>query len=706
MTIAPLLRMLRRQCRLVPVLSAVILISAGLWTFLSSSAGSRCSGDRWERPVPIGHRIRTAGCTLPLYDPFDPTVKPFIRLRFERAKCPGKPNFLTIRSGFPAILSQKLEEHGVLPEELTCFYREIYRNDSLNVPDKVYLFGPRTTLSFDKALKEEFVFVECVTKKSPERPFHKQLLLNALLKKNVEKRCRRVRKGTPHNLSVLILGLDAVSHLNFDRHLPETAKFVREKLGAFELHGYNKVGEKSYPNHMGFLTGLKNFEADKAAQAGFYDNLSPSLIWRKYAARGYRTMFLEEWPQYSLFSSIPFKGFRRAPVDYYLRHVIMLMDDLTKNTEEELRVSCLGPTMPSEVLLDYLANFLNVMSERPFFAYAWFSELTHEWLNNAAYVDEPVRRLLEDVHASGVLNHTVLVFCSDHGLRFGKVRTTYIGRLEDIQPFGFLVFPQWFLDKNPEAARSLHVNQRRLTTPFDLHATLAELLDYPVLKRPRTSYGLSLFHEIPGERTCSDASIQPQWCACSVRDAGAVSGALARALADRLVAHVNGALARASRNCAVYRLLRVMDVTSLQATPAELEKNTSDYFIVVKLSPGNVVFEGLVRVNGDYSIELKHISRCDKYKKLEEHGVLPEELTCFYREIYRNDSLNVPDRVYLFGPRTTLSFDKALKEEFVFVEWCHEEVPGEAFSQTVSSEPAYQEERREALRTGTKSYAP
>nr|XP_050040400.2 uncharacterized protein LOC126537432 [Dermacentor andersoni] len=616
MTVAPLLRMLRHQCRLVPALSAVLLCSAGhcLWTFLSLSAGSRSPGDRWERPVPIGHRIQTAGCTLPRFDPFDPTVKPFIRRRFEHAKCPGKPNFLTIRHGFPTILPHKLEEHRVLPEELTCFYREIYRNDSLNVPDRVYLFGPRRTLSFEEALNEEFLFVECVTKKSPKRPFHDQFLLNPLLKRNVEKRCRKARKRTPHNLSVLMLGLDAVSHLNFDRHLAETGRFVREKLGAFELHGYNKVGENSYPNQMALLAGLKYFEADKVAQAGFYDNLNPSLIWRKYAARGYRTMFLEEWTQYSIFSSFQNKGFRRAPTDYYPRHAIMLMEELAKNTEEELRVSCLGPTMPSEVLLGYLAHFVNVMSERPFFAYAWFTELTHEWLNNAAYADEPVRRLLGDLHASGALNHTVLVFLSDHGLRFGDVRTTYIGRLEDIQPFAFLVFPPWFLEKNPEAARNLRVNQRRLTTPFDLHATLVELLDYPVRKRPRTAHGLSLFSEIPGERTCSDAFIKPQWCACSVRDVASVPGALVRALADRLVARVNGALARASRKCAEYQLLRVMDVTSLQATPAELEKNASDYLVVVKLSPGNVVLEGLVRVDGDYSTELMHISRVNKYK--------------------------------------------------------------------------------------------
>ncbi|XP_037557786.1 uncharacterized protein LOC119434799 [Dermacentor silvarum] len=607
MAIPPFLRMLRCRCRLVPALSAVILISAGLWTFLST-------GDRWERPVPIGHRIRTAGCTLPRFDPFDPTVKPFIRHGVERAKCPGKPNFLTIRNGIPAVLSENLKEHGVLPEDLDCFYKEVYRNESLAAPHKHYVYGRQVRLLFDRALKEEFVLVECGTKKSPERPFHKQLLLNPLLKNNVEKRCRNARRGTPHNLSVLILGLDAVSHLNFDRHLPETAVFVRDKLGALELHGYNKVGENSYPNLMALLTGLKDFEADEAEAAGAYDNLSSRFVWRKYAARGYRTMFLEEWTQFSLFKSFHRKGFWRAPTDYYLRHVIKLMEDLTENTEEELRVSCLGPTIPSKVLLGYLANYLNLMSERPSFTYTWFVELAHEWLNNAAYADEPVRRLLEDVHASGVLNHTVLVFLSDHGLQFGDVRTTYIGRLEDIQPFAFLVFPSWFLEKNPEAARNLRINQRRLTTPFDLHATLVELLDYPVRKRPRTAYGLSLFHQIPGERTCSDASIKHKWCACRVRGDAAVSGALARAMANQIVSDVNGELTRSTRKCAEYQLLRVIDVTLLQATPAELAKNTSHYLVDVKLSPGNVVFEGTVRVSAENMIDVKDISRCDWYK--------------------------------------------------------------------------------------------
>ncbi|KAH6935682.1 hypothetical protein HPB50_008004 [Hyalomma asiaticum] len=613
MAIARYLVKLRRKYRLLPTVGAFLLCCTGvsLWTFFVDSSTSRSSGEQWVRPVPIGYLIRTPGCTLPRFDPFDPTVKRFIRRGPKRVQCPGKPNFLTIRNGVASIIPRNLEEHGVAPEDLDCFYKEIYRNTSLAIPDDHYMIGRKKRLSFDKALRKEFVLVECATKKSPDNPFHKQFLLNAFLKKSVEKRCRRVRRRTPHNLSVLMLGLDAVSHLNFDRHLPETGKFLREKLGAIELHGYNKVGENSYPNAFAFLAGLKDFEVDKAVGTGFYDRLTSRFIWHQYSSRGYRTMMFEEWVYWGYFLAFRRKGFLRPPTDYYPRHVVKLMEEQLSWVEDDLR--CLGSTTETQELLDYLVNFVNVMSKRPLFAFAWLSDMTHEWFNNAAYADEPFRQLFETLHASGALNNTVLAFFSDHGIRTGDIRTTYIGRMEDNHPFAFIVFPPWFLEKNPEAARSLRVNQRRLTTPFDLHATLVELLDYPGKKRPRTAHGLSLLHEIPDERTCDDASIKRKWCSCNFQGDAAVSGTLARALANQIVSDVNRALARVTRKCAAYRLLRVVDVTLLQATPAELAKNTSDYLVDVMVSPGSVVFESTVSVSAGNVIEVNAISRCDKY---------------------------------------------------------------------------------------------
>ncbi|KAH7969390.1 uncharacterized protein LOC119381845 [Rhipicephalus sanguineus] len=617
MAITYYLPKLRRKWRLGTALcSVLIMYSAGhclIVSFLVSSlTGSPSYGDQWERPVPVGYRIQTSGCTTPRFDPFDPTVRPFIRRNFKRAQCPGKPNFLTIRNGFPSILPQQLKQHGVLPEDVVCFYKKIYRNASLAVPDKHYMKGRRKRLSFDKALKEEFILVECATKKSPESSFHRQFLLNPLLKKNVEKRCRRVRRRTPHNLSVIMLGLDSVSYLNFDRHLPETAKFVREKLGAFELHGYNKVGENSLPNALAFLAGVKDVEAYQALEFGFYDKLSSRLIWRQYSLRGYRTMMFEEWALPGYFCAFQRNGFRHQQTDYYPRHVVMLMEDLGKTVEDDQ--SCLGPTTQSKELLGYLANFVNVMSKRSFFAFAWFTDITHERLNNAAYADEPFRQALEILHASGALNHTVLAFFSDHGMRRGDIRATYIGRLEDIQPFAFLVFPPWFLEKHPEAAQSLRVNQHRLTTPFDLHATFVELLDYPVRQRPRTAYGLSLLNEIPDHRTCADASVKYKWCSCNVQGDVAVPRTLARAMANQVVSDVNEVLARETRKCAKYRLLQVIDVTLLQATPADLARNTSHYLVDVTLSPGNVLLESTVRVGADNAIKVEDISRGDGYK--------------------------------------------------------------------------------------------
>lgn len=582
--------------------------SAALWS--SSADGSGSAGGAWERAAPVGYRIRTPGCTLPQFDPFDPSIRPYFQRRSETRRCGGKPNFLTIRDGYPTVITQNLKEHGVLPKDLLCFYKEIYRNESLKKPDERYLYGNRKRLQFDEPLQNEFLFVECATTQSPDRPFHDQFLLNAVIKESVEERCRAASVGTPHNLSVLVLGLDSVSYLNLDRHLPETAKYVRENLGGFELYGYNKLGDNSYPNQVPLILGLKDYEATKAAPDGFYDDLSSRFIWQLYGERGYRTMFLEESPFYGLFNYFS-QGFRRAPADYYLRHVIQAMDDSPKKTQDWQRVRCLGPTMPFEELLDYLARFTDVMGDRPFFSYTWISEITHDSLNSAGYADEPFRRHLETLHTSGTLNHTVLVFLSDHGLRFGDARATYIGKFEDRQPFAFVVFPPWFLRQNPEVARTLRANQHRLTTHFDVHAMLVELLDFPNAERPNSTYGLSLLHDIPETRTCSDASISHHWCVCDARADASVTSEVASMLANQFTATINRWVAQAVRLCEEYRLLEIMDVTALRATPAERAANTSHYWVTIKLSPGAAVFEGTVRVQGDNVTVLKEISRCN-----------------------------------------------------------------------------------------------
>jgi hypothetical protein len=86
-------------------------------------------------------------------------------------------------------------------------------------------------------------------------------------------------------------------------------------------------------------------------------------------------------------------------------------------------------------------------------------------------------------------------------------------------PFFSVLMPKDFQNNYPNEMRNLRLNSRKLTTPFDIHETLKDLLTF---KRPNRKKKLnrdrprsySLFDDIPANRSCLDAQIEPHWCAC------------------------------------------------------------------------------------------------------------------------------------------------------------------------------------------------
>lgn len=96
--------------------------------------------------------------------------------------------------------------------------------------------------------------------------------------------------------------------------------------------------------------------------------------------------------------------------------------------------------------------------------------------------------------------------------------------------FFFAVFPKAFKQKYPLAVRNFRRNSRRLTTHFDVYETLKDLsnLNANVLgseklkkrandlkeREANLPRGISLFLEIPSERTCDYAGIESHWCTC------------------------------------------------------------------------------------------------------------------------------------------------------------------------------------------------
>lgn len=71
----------------------------------------------------------------------------------------------------------------------------------------------------------------------------------------------------------------------------------------------------------------------------------------------------------------------------------------------------------------------------------------------------------------------ICIIWNIHALfRFAEVRNTLQGKLEERLPFFSFIFPDWFKRKFSKEYHNFQTNTKRLTTPFDVHATLADIL--------------------------------------------------------------------------------------------------------------------------------------------------------------------------------------------------------------------------------------
>jgi hypothetical protein len=335
----------------------------------------------------------------------------------------------------------------------------------------------------------DFVRVRCYDDR------HERLLysrLHALIrrKKDVEKRCneRRMKFSSDKILwNVLMIGVDSTSRLNSIRRLKNTRRLLINELQAVELQGYGRVGDNTFPNVMSLLTG--KFASERPP--GPLDETP--LLWRPFSRLGgYRTLFSDDWLiDWNIFNlwldhgNSP-GGFIKEPTDYYYR-TMNLAQCNDKNSEVTSRrngnsgAACIGPTFETEFILDWVTRFIGEMnsnrSQDPFFAFSFFSRLTHDDHNDAAFMDLYLTKFFETLVSSNLLRNTVVVLFSDHGIRYGSTRGyTRMGWYEENTPMAFVALPESFRRRHPSMAQSLESNSRSLTTPFDLHETIRRLL--------------------------------------------------------------------------------------------------------------------------------------------------------------------------------------------------------------------------------------
>lgn len=250
-------------------------------------------------------------------------------------------------------------------------------------------------------------------------------------------------------------------------------------------------------------------------------------------------------------------GFEHAPTDHYMRPFWLAVDDYEKQKLGK-RTNCLGGQSKQKVILNYLTDFFDKYKNLPKFAFAFSGEHDNQ---PAEQSDEDLLDFLKSMRRNRNFNNTLLIVMSDHGARYNGNRHSIEGKLEERLPMMSFVLPPWFRKKYPNLMKNLQSNADRLTTPFDLYYTIWSVLDIELTKQ-KTHYhhrGISLFKEIPLNRTCVSAGVDPHWCTCQqYKDADEEKPEVQRA-ARLIVEYINELTEDNREKCSLLKLKAIVD---------------------------------------------------------------------------------------------------------------------------------------------------
>ncbi|KAG8232427.1 hypothetical protein J437_LFUL012858 [Ladona fulva] len=416
--------------------------------------------------------------------------------------CGDKPDWVEIVGNIARIKQSAKDAYG----EIECSFTDVVRES-----DSLVSLGLTTTTHTDYTLESsDFVKVRCQA--------------NGKKWRNTMSGVRRddiaaARSGWEKlpaealGLNVLIWGHDSLSRNMFIRKLPLTWRYLRDNLNALTLEGYNIVGDGTPQALIPILTGKTELELPEARKRmgdkAKFVNVYP-FVWNEFRKNGYVTAFGEDCPNIGTFT-YRLKGFNDPPTDHYMRTYFVAASPEYGGYKK----FCMGSIPRHKIMINYARDFFDVYRDKPKFLFSFHSELSHDSYNMIGAADKDLKAFLEGLQSSGHLNNTLLIMMSDHGHRFTEIRDTQQGKQEERLPMFSFVFPPWFENKYPEAMANFRMNTHRLTTPFDINPTLKDVLHFQSAGKGSLRHrSISLFKEVPLERTCSDAAIEAHWCAC------------------------------------------------------------------------------------------------------------------------------------------------------------------------------------------------
>ncbi|KAF6209770.1 hypothetical protein GE061_015520 [Apolygus lucorum] len=459
----------------------------------------------------------------------------------------------------------------------------------------------------------EFVRVRCFLDRYDQKQIYTNLHAFIGFKEKVGRKISQNLENPSEfrKMGVMFVGFDSMSRSSIRRNMPKTVQLL-ERTGWYVLKGYNKIEDNTFPNLMAILSGNN---VQQLKQTCWYDQYvhfdSCPFIWKEFSKKGYITAYAEDKSLMGTFNCVK-AGFYDSPTDYYLRPFMKAAETFIDVDNGK----CLGLAKPAHHIFNYSIDFAECFFNQPTFSLFWINSFSHNDANEPSTMDEDVVDYFKRLEKSGILKTTMVIFLSDHGLRVGPIRETYVGRIEDRLPFIYIWLPEWYKAANPEKAKNLANNSNKLTSPYDIHMTLVDILGDKTTAEGCPSCQ-SLFKPVPWNRSCSEAGITEHWCACNEYEelqVAYVSPWMSQ-LAQTVVDRIND-IVHSHSGCSQLELSKILSVRH-RTFGASTDKS---YTVAILTSPGDGKFEATAIKTVDWTRGTKKWKILDTISRINIYG--------------------------------------------------------------------------------------
>ncbi|XP_062573561.1 uncharacterized protein LOC134235442 isoform X2 [Saccostrea cucullata] len=572
-------------------------------------------------------------CELPNLDAHDNSVMKFFH-RLNPIQCDKSTDLVFVDSlGYLQVNNTAVYEAG--HAFVSCSYSVINRKGDYNVEKE-----PEVRFLKPVYVHADFFLVKCKTDKNA--------IAYEKLHHSIDYKSRRRQfnflNESNEQLNVYIFGLDSLSRLAAERTIPQTLRYVEQNLGGYIMKGQTKVGVNTFPNLVSLLTGKVCYSKELPSYEEILDPFP--FIWKNFSASGYATLLAEDSPGMGSFTY--WKGFKEQPCLHYMRPYYLAMkkfglpdvnSGLLEWENSNIRflhrsALCIGNTPKHKILMNYYRQFIEMYGNTRKFALSWLTDLTHEYDNIVQLADNDFKLFFKWMKESGKLSNSTLILMSDHGIMQNKIKNTIAGRTENRMPLFAIVIPPHIKSKYPHLHRNLKTNTKRLTTVFDAHETLVDILESnferskeSVEKLKKLPRGISLFTEIPERRSCNDAEIPGDYCVCNSYEPINNDDKISKELAEFLVSYINKDLTKHKKKCAKLKLSKIKDTYLVKSNLQRREEREEfsirnlffqpdlggkTYLSVIETVPGYALFEATIRSHDSFDV-IGRVNRANKY---------------------------------------------------------------------------------------------